>query len=419
MSQGQGQGVQPQAQAPPIGVAQAVPMPPAFTLGQGQGNAPLDYSNTSRIKTYYKAVTPLEHKFDGKPSNLRIFMTSFANWAKSFGWANILNINDSNGNTRSLLNDYGQLMTAEVQMHARNQWTNQHTRGAQNAEMLYHFLFKSLDESFKATILLKSHNYQVTMGTYTTEDGPCLLKQIIVSTSVDTRARASEIHESLVDMAQQLETPKGNITKFNEWVEEQVTILQSRGEEAHNLLTYLWKTYQKAPDAKFIEYIQNLRNDFITGKSDFTAQELMNFADTMYKARVQMNEWALLYAEQEEIVALNAKITQLEQANKPKCKTKEDNKSKVKEKDNKSNNHNWMKEKPTGKEKTENNHPYKIIGKKKYYWCLHHNDEQGQCVRHQPDECCNKPNKEENKEENEQANLAASFDTEYSEDKEE
>ena len=77
-------------------------------------------------------------------------------------------------------------------------------------------------------------------------------------------------------MTQQLETQKGNITKFNDWVEEQVTILQSRGEGAHDLLTYLWKTYQKAPDAKFLEYIQNLRNDFIKGKSDFMAQELMN-----------------------------------------------------------------------------------------------------------------------------------------------
>ena len=63
-----------------------------------------------------------------------------------------------------------------------------------------------------------------------------------------------------------------------------VAILQSRREEAHSLLTYLWKTYQKAPDAKFVEYIQNLCNDFITGKNDFTAQELMNLADTMYNA---------------------------------------------------------------------------------------------------------------------------------------
>ena len=106
-----------------------------------------------------------------------------------------------------------------------------------------------------------------------------------------------------------------------------------------------------------MEYIQNLRNDFITGKSDFTAQELMNLADTMYKARVQMNEWSLLAAEQEQIVVLNAKTTQLEQANKPKCKTKEDNKIKGKEKDNENNDCNWMKEKPMGKEKTENNHP--------------------------------------------------------------
>ena len=49
--------------------------------------------------------------------------------------------------------------------------------------------------------------------------------------------------------------------------------------------------------------------------------------------------------------------------------------------------------------------PFKIIDKKKYYWCLHHNNEQGQWVRHHPDECRNKPNKEENKEEHDQANL--------------
>ena len=195
--------------------------------------------------------------------------------------------------------------------------------------------------------------------------------------------------------------------------------IASRGEEAHDLLAYLWKTYQKAPDAKFVEYIQNLHNDFITGKSDFTAQELMNLVDTMYKARVQINEWALLPTEQEEIVALNTTITQLEQAIKSKCKPKEENKSIGKEKDTITIDHNWMKEKPTGKEKMEDSHPYMIVGKKKYCWCLHHNNEQGRWVCHHPDECCNKTNKEENMEEDDQANLAPSFDTECSKDEEE
>ena len=94
MSQGQGQGVQPQAQVPPQGLAQAAPIAPAFALGPGRGNALLDYSNASHIKTNYKAVTPLEHKFDGKPSNLHIFMKGITNQAKSFGWVNILNINE-------------------------------------------------------------------------------------------------------------------------------------------------------------------------------------------------------------------------------------------------------------------------------------------------------------------------------------
>ena len=76
MSQGQGQGVQPQVQAPQVGTAQPAPLLPAFALGPGRGNALLDYSNTSHMKTYYKAITPLEHKFDSKPSSLRIFMKS-------------------------------------------------------------------------------------------------------------------------------------------------------------------------------------------------------------------------------------------------------------------------------------------------------------------------------------------------------
>ena len=43
----------------------------------------------------------------------------------------------------------------------------------------------------------------------------------------DTRATVVQIWESLVDMAQQLKEQNGNTIKFNEWVEEQVSILQS------------------------------------------------------------------------------------------------------------------------------------------------------------------------------------------------
>ena len=152
---------QPPAQLANPAIAQQVPVkpiapaPPIFALGPGRGDTLLDYSNTSHIKTYYKAVAPLETKYDGKPSSLCVFMNSVSNRAKNFGWHNILSISDANGATRNLINKYGQLTTEEVMSHAQNNWTNQPSRDAQNSEMMHHFLFESLGDSFKSTVLLK------------------------------------------------------------------------------------------------------------------------------------------------------------------------------------------------------------------------------------------------------------------------
>ena len=44
----------------------------------------------------------------------------------------------------------------EVKSNAQANWTNQPSMDAQNSEMMYHFLFKSLGDSFKSTVLLKN-----------------------------------------------------------------------------------------------------------------------------------------------------------------------------------------------------------------------------------------------------------------------
>ena len=77
------------------------------------------------------------------------------------------------------------------------------------------------------------------------------------------------------------------------------------------------------------------------------AQELMNLADMMYTARNQLKEWSNLSAEREEIVALNAKITQLEQKNKSRDKSTDKNKNKSNSKnEDKKKFSEWMKEQP-------------------------------------------------------------------------
>ena len=50
-----------------------------------------------------------------------------------------------------------------------------------------------------------------------------------------------------------------------------------------------------------------------------------------------------------------------------------------------------MNEEHKGDEKKVKGHPTWVMGKKTYFWCSHHNYEQGQWVIYNPDECKNKP----------------------------
>ena len=63
-------------------------------------------------------------------------------------------------------------------------------------------------------------------------------------------------------MTMQLTTLQGNITKFNDWVKEQVGQPAARGTAAPDLLTYLWKVYLQATDTEFIQYIKTLKAEY-------------------------------------------------------------------------------------------------------------------------------------------------------------
>ena len=61
-------------------------------------------------------------------------------------------------------------------------------------------------------------------------NAPTLLKQIFALTYIDTTAKAFHIHNSLIDMKQQMTKTSSNIV-FNDWVCNQVGQLHASGEE--------------------------------------------------------------------------------------------------------------------------------------------------------------------------------------------
>ena len=128
------------------------------------------------------------------------------------------------------------------------QHTGTQTREAQNSKMLYHFLMNLVTTEFTTKLVLYQEAYIINRAPI----GACLFKKVIQLTYVDTMGTASQIHETLMDMHLKLPTIQHDIGKFNDWIQIEVGKLASRGQEASDLLTYLWKSYQVVANKKFV-----------------------------------------------------------------------------------------------------------------------------------------------------------------------
>ena len=88
-----------------------------------------------------------------------------------------------------------------------------------------------------------------------------LLKTMISQTYLNTRATTAHIGDTLVKASQQMLLLSGHVANFNSWIQTQIGKLTPCGETCQDILMYLWKAYQVAPDAQFRQYIRDWKNE--------------------------------------------------------------------------------------------------------------------------------------------------------------
>ena len=128
----------------------------------------------------------------------------------------------------------------------------------------------------------------------------------------------------------------------------------------------------------------------------------MLLAENKYKNLKQTGEWGNLSEAEAEIISLNAKIDVLKQkgTKKPEGKSKKE--------ENKQQDESKKEKKKTEKMKADfywqnprTNQTKRTVEGKEYYWCPNHQNkltkEWGQWVRHKPEDCKNKHQKQSNK----------------------
>ena len=174
---------------------------------------------------------------------------------------------------------------------------------------------------------------------------------------------------------------KNDITKFNDYVKEQLHELAACGQTTNDLVMNLFKGYFKCRDKHFNRWLERIRDDYITRVIEINPNGLdfMERVENYYKDRVRTGEWLKLDEDQETILALKAQLNKETKENKDGSKKKKGKKGEKGEKKrgkkgNKENDEPY--EKPAWKKQApkDGEPKKKEVEGKTYHWCTGHKE---------------------------------------------
>ena len=371
----------------------------------------LDYATSEGRKLFSSATKSLYHSdegFDCTPEDLHGFLEILADRAQEYDWDFIEPDNNwvdqgvlvvakenpaDNANTDSwnLLDNHGQI-DLKILKDQAPLYLGEESRRAQDDMMLYKCLFNSLTDAGRQKILIWKKDYIVNDDENDIVNRPCgilLLKVIIRESHIDTNATTTAIRNKLSNLDEYISTVNQNITKFNAYVQTQITSLETRGETTTDLLANLFKGYAACSDKNFVKYIATKEEKYEEGE-ELNPKKLMLLADTKYKTLVEKGTWDAPSAEEEKIIALQAQVESLQKKmNKGGTSKDASNKTgKEKGKGGKGTpkKPDWMYKEPAEDKLKE---PRQWNGKP-WYWCSPKTG--GKCTpgayrRHKPSEC--------------------------------
>jgi len=354
---------------------------PVFAVAPGafDEDVILDYSTVDARKFYKYATTPLDNKYDGSPEDLKVFLDDVQLQVTEYGWEQLVIIpefiageNEDDAPTHDLITEYGILTFTQVKDHATT-YLGQQDRNAQDNQMFYTFLNKSLTNEGKKKVLVK----QAECDVQDVKSASCFLKLIIDEAHVSTNATCRTIREQLSNLDKTMRDQGSDIAKFNAMVNDRLETLRAHGETTEeNLFVLLCKGYKAASDKNFRQWIEK-REDEYDDDEGLEPQVLMQRALNKYNTRKQRGLWAKPDEQEQQIIALRAQIKELDKSRKGKSTTQSKStssqgsstsKSTAKKDGEKKKRETpaWMKQPPTeGKLKKEKDG-------KTYDWCAHH-----------------------------------------------
>ena len=283
---------------------------------QGRGNATIstmifvspweqeiDLSTKYGSNLWNEGTKPVDEKFSGSGKDVPRFIALVKNQVSKCYLSDIVTFNGKN-----LLMDYGTISLEEIKRvrDARNAVNPSNLREAQpriKAQILFHFIYGSLGSLPLRKISTRLDEIK--------QDGPTLLKIVLVDTFVATQAHTFKAKEQLYDL--HLKTFKYNVHSMNQGVREMLVDLQAAGHAMGNddIIITLFRAYSGSTNDEFKNSVMYWKNEWSNG-SLTSAEELMIKADSKFDELKKAGTWGKSSDKDEQIIALTAKLESLQ-----------------------------------------------------------------------------------------------------------
>jgi hypothetical protein len=300
------------------GAAVAVVVPFAVNPAGGAVNVPWDFQSSQGLRLYTAVTAAIEPVFDGAVDNMNDFLRRIWNRAEAYGFTSILRVADNHGVARNLTREYGTLTTANMHT-AAVVYLRLENRSHQAAEMLRMLILASIQARIVDRLFHRREGYLVDIALPgaaapdVREDGPCMLHELILMVSVETRATIANIKRQLNDLQPIMEESKSDIEKFNTKVEGLIDALNARSATVPELLTNLFTGYKSCADKTFVKYISRKEEAFEDGTLTFTDTALMQMALEKFKTLESKGTWLKKTTDELDFIAMQSQIKELKQ----------------------------------------------------------------------------------------------------------
>ena len=289
-----------------------------------------DLTSENGRRLWRQATEPLSEQFDGTHKHFQVFTANITNRFRMCNWFRFITF-QVDGINRDLITNPSLIPLAEVQeakadrslvldnppeaAHATAAAINTFNQAViahLHSTMMYYFLVNSIISP------LKTHISQKILGGRIQEDGPLLLKYI--QQKVKGRANKQAVQNARDALNQlSLKEHKFNVKKFHEHVNEQVLIIENNAEEiiGGQVSAALITAYKTCSHEEFLQHIRHLEIVAEEANVELDYEDLMVKAETKYDKLIKNKTWGKKDAREEQLLALQTQIKQLQKHRKP------------------------------------------------------------------------------------------------------